>query len=67
MHLFSEWNDYFYDIFKEQIKYDSLNSEEKNFIIELKNYCVSRIHNIWGDDRINDNPCYEFNYNIIQL
>ena len=66
MHLFPEWNDYFYDIFKEQIKYDSLSSEEKNFIIELKNYCVSRIHNIWGDDRINDNPCYEFNYNIIE-
>ena len=65
MHLLSEWNDYFYDIFKEQVKYDSLSSEEKNFIIELKNYCVSRMHNIWGDDRINDNPCYEFNYNII--
>ena len=31
MYLFSEWNDYFYDIFKEQIKYDSLSSEEKNF------------------------------------
>ena len=65
MHLFPEWNDYFYDIFKEQIKYDSLSSEEKNFVIELKNYCASRIHNIWGNDRINDNPCYEFNYNII--
>jgi len=65
MHLFSEWNDYFYNIFKLQIEYDSLSSEEKNFIIELKKYCLSRTHNIWGDNRSKDNPCYEFNYNII--
>ena len=66
MYLMPEWNDYFYKEFKKQLKYDSLESEEKNFIDEMKNYCISRIHNIWGDDRAKDNPCYEFNYNIIK-
>jgi hypothetical protein len=65
MHLIPEWNDYFYNIFKDQLKYNILDFEEKNFFNEINKYCVSRIHNIWGDDRIKDNPCYEFNYNII--
>jgi hypothetical protein len=60
-----EWNNFFCETFKYIIDYKNLKVEEQKFVDELKNYCVSKIHNIWGDDRDNDNPCLEFNYNII--
>jgi radical SAM superfamily enzyme YgiQ (UPF0313 family) len=65
MPLVSEWNDFLYSIFKKMLNFDDLSLEEQNFLEELKHFCVSKIHNIWGDNRIEDNPCHEFNYNII--
>ena len=42
MHLMSEWNDYFYNEFKKQLKYDNLESEEKN-LGEFSLQCGRRV------------------------
>ena len=60
-----KWNNFICETFKNIVDHKNLKKDEKKFVDELKNYCVSKIHNIWGDNRDNDNPCLEFNYNII--
>ena len=31
---------------------------------DVNDFCVNRVHNIWGDDRCKNNPKSNFTYNI---
>lgn len=63
---FDEWVEYVHmiahDLLKETKKFDK---ELENQFLEVKNYCKGISYNIFEDDRLNDNPEYDFNYDII--
>ena len=33
---------------------------------DINNFCLNRVHNIWGDDRCKYNPHSNFTYNIAE-
>jgi len=44
-----------------------LTQEEKalpEILNELRAYCLGRVHNIWGSDRNESNPCISMNYDV---
>ena len=62
--MFAEWNDYIFAMFKEVLDYKKMNVEKQTMVNDVNNYCLNRVHNIWGDDRCEYNPYSNFTYNI---
>lgn len=38
--------------------------ERQEQFADIRNFCLGRIHNLWGSERHLDNPVYEFRYDI---
>jgi len=64
--MFAEWNDYIFSMFKELLKYEEISSEKQKILHDVNNFCVNRVHNIWGNDRCDFNPQANFTYNIAE-
>ena len=64
--MFSEWNEYIFSMFKELLNYNQISEENQRMLHDVNNFCVNRVHNIWGDDRCKNNPKSNFTYNIAE-
>jgi radical SAM superfamily enzyme YgiQ (UPF0313 family) len=61
----SKYNDFIYKKFKEILNFEKMSDEEQNFFRELGVFCLSKINNIWDENRETNNPLHNFNYDII--
>lgn len=64
--MFSEWNEYIFSMFKELLNYNEISEENQKMLHDVNNFCVNRVHNIWGSDRCKNNPKSNFTYNIAE-
>jgi len=64
--MFAEWNDYIFSMFKEVLDFSTLDNDKKIMVQDINNFCLNRVHNIWGDDRCKYNPHSNFTYNIAE-
>ena len=59
-----QWKNYVYECFRDTIGEASAEPQTKTMIKDVNDFCFNRLHQIWGNDRLDNNPFNEFSYNI---
>jgi len=63
--VMDQWVDYVFqtvaEMFKDRLSYDAA---EADSLRDIRAYCSGRVHNIWGADRNESNPCILMNYDV---
>jgi radical SAM superfamily enzyme YgiQ (UPF0313 family) len=62
--IMSEWAKYVFDTANTICADKKLNHEELAMLDEIRLFCTSRVHDIWGLDRGENNPIHKFSYDI---
>lgn len=58
------WVDYVFGTAKSLLGIDGTSEEDLEVVTDLQAYCAGRVHNIWGENRNEDNPETSLQYDV---
>ena len=64
LHVMQDWTTFVFTCLKEVIDDSELDDIETEMLNNVKDFCLARVHNIWGEDRNKDNPSCKLEYDI---
>lgn len=64
LNVMGDWVNYVFQISEQILGAELKNPEIPQMLSDVRAYCIGRTHNIWGENRNEDNPKVQLKYNI---